>query len=144
MQIVLRTPVRQPYQQVWRGFNRSLFDALNPPFPPAEVVRFDGSLKGDLVQVRLNFLLFKQDWISRITDQQENEREIFFVDEGVKLPFFLAYWHHKHRIVRDGDHSIIIDEITFRSPTRLTDFLLYPILYGQFLYRRPIYRRMFR
>ncbi|RYY31690.1 MAG: hypothetical protein EOO04_00280 [Chitinophagaceae bacterium] len=46
MHIILRTPVRQSPDQVWAGFDRTLFDRLSPPFPPVDVVRFDGCLKG--------------------------------------------------------------------------------------------------
>ncbi|RRB02743.1 SRPBCC family protein [Larkinella rosea] len=144
MKISLYTSVEQDYRQVWAGFTQTLFDQLSPPFPPVKVVRFDGCQKGDMVHLRLNFLLFRQDWISRITDQQATDQEIYFIDEGIQLPFFLAYWHHKHRIIRDGDQTRIADEIHFRTPSRLTDFLLYPIMYGLFAYRKPIYKRFFK
>lgn len=144
MNITLTTTVQQDYRRVWAGFNQRLFDQLNPPFPPVKVVRFDGCRTGDVVHLRLNFLLFRQDWISSIVEQDETDREIYFIDKGVELPFFLASWQHRHRIIRDGDHTRITDEITFRTPTRLTDFLLYPILYGLFAYRKPVYKRFFR
>lgn len=154
MHLRLKTRVTSSVQHVWGGFDRSLFDQLSPPFPPVEVVRFDGCLTGDIVHLRLNFLLFRQDWISAITDQQLIETanrtdEIYFIDEGTQLPFFLGHWRHRHRIVRDtsansGDErSIIIDDITFRTPFRLTDYLFYPLLWLQFAYRQPIYRRVF-
>jgi ligand-binding SRPBCC domain-containing protein len=154
MRLILKTTVDSPVEQVWRGFDRRLFDQLSPPFPPVEVVRFDGCLTGDVVHLRLNFLLFKQDWTSHIIDQQPTDisqrpAEIFFVDEGRQLPFFLRYWHHRHRLIRqtapDGrEQTIIADEVTFRTPNRLTDWLFYPLLWGQFAYRQPIYRRYFR
>lgn len=143
MRIQIETPVRQPPEVVWAGFSRELFTKLAPPFPPVELLRYDGSEPGDLVEVRLNFLLFKQDWVSRITEQQTTDTEIYFVDEGEKLPFFLRYWRHRHRLVRDGSGTRIIDEIEFRTPTRLTDYLFYPVMYAQFAYRKPIYRRVF-
>ncbi|WP_421830017.1 SRPBCC family protein [Larkinella sp.] len=144
MKIAIYTSVQQEYRRVWAGFTRQLFDQLSPPFPPVDVVRFDGCLKGDTVHLRLNFLLFKQDWISLIVEQQETDQEIYFIDQGTKLPFFLSSWHHKHRIIRDGNHTRIADEITFRTPTLLTDFLLYPVFYGLFAYRRPVYKRIFK
>ena len=69
-QLILKTHVRQPLTSVWAGFDRHLFDRLSPPFPPVTVVRFDGCQRGDLVHLRLHFFLFRQDWISRITEQQ--------------------------------------------------------------------------
>ncbi|GAB3919300.1 SRPBCC family protein [Larkinella terrae] len=144
MKISIETTVKQDYRRVWAGFTQELFDQLSPPFPPVKVVRFDGCRKGDIVHLRLNFLLFRQDWISCIIDQQETEQEIYFIDEGIQLPFFLSYWHHKHRIIKQGNYTCIADEINFRTPTLLTDFLIYPIMYGLFAYRKPIYKRFFK
>ncbi|WP_428655055.1 SRPBCC family protein [Runella sp.] len=143
MKLILRTSVQQSFQEVWKGFNETLFRRLNPPFPPVRVVRFDGCSKGDTVELELNFLLFKQRWKSEITEQQSDSTEIFFIDQGIKLPFFLRYWRHRHRIIKDGEHAVIADEIEFRTPFFLTDYLFYPLLYGQFLYRKPVYRKVF-
>ncbi|MES2733991.1 MAG: hypothetical protein V4714_19745 [Bacteroidota bacterium] len=144
MRIIIRTPVKQSYQQVWASFGRDLFLKLAPPFPPVKLIRFDGCQTGDIVSMELNFLLFRQVWESAIVAQESNSEEIYFIDEGRKLPFFLQYWHHRHRILRRGAQAEIIDDITFRSPFRLLDFLLYPVLYLQFVYRRPIYKKLFR
>ena len=144
MHLLLKTHVRQSLPTVWAGFDRSLFDRLSPPFPPVDVVRFDGCRQGDVVHLRLNFLLFKQDWISLIIDQQTSSDEIYFIDQGTQLPFFLRFWHHRHRLLRDpAGGTIIIDDITFRTPFRLTDYLMFPLMWLQFAYRKPIYRRVF-
>ncbi|AEI48591.1 SRPBCC family protein [Runella slithyformis] len=143
MKLILRTHVNRTFQQVWKGFDETLFRRLSPPFPPVRVVRFEGCRKGDTVELELDFLLFKQRWTSVITEQQSTNAEIFFIDEGVKLPFFLSYWQHRHRIIKDGEHAVIADEIEFRTPFLLTNFLFYPLLYAQFLYRKPIYRKIF-
>ncbi len=140
---MLRTVVNQPYQRVWLGFDRELFLKLSPPFPPVRLLRFDGCRKGHVVQLELNFLLFRQRWDSLITEQKSDAEEIYFIDEGQQLPFFLRYWRHRHRILRRGAHSEIVDDISFRTPFLLCDYLCYPILYLQFLYRKPIYRRVF-
>ncbi len=143
VRILIPTYVRQPIEVVWAGFDETLFRKLSPPFPPATLLRFDGSLPGDEVHVELNFFFFKQTWVSLITGQHESPEEIYFVDEGIELPFFLRTWRHKHRIARRGTGSCIIEEIEFRTPFLLMDYLLYPVLYGQFAYRKPIYRRVF-
>ena len=143
MKLTIQTSVQQPYQQVWTGFTKDLFTKLSPPFPPVKVIRFDGCLKGDVVELELNFLVFKQSWKSLITNQQTTDVDIFFLDEGIKLPFFLSSWRHYHRIIKDSNNTIIADEIEFRTPTILTDYLLYPLLWAQFAYRKPIYRSVF-
>lgn len=144
MKIVISTPVEQDYLSVKEGFNENLFLQLSPPFPPVRLLRFDGSAKGDTVILELNFLLFKQKWISEITEDQTNENEFYFIDEGVELPFFLKKWKHKHRIIRAGKQSIIRDEIEYQGPFGLMTLLLYPALLLQFLYRKPIYKKIFR
>jgi ligand-binding SRPBCC domain-containing protein len=108
-----------------------------------------GQKVGEKVTFELNFFIIRQVWVSKITDSYLSVEESYFIDEGVQLPFFLKYWKHKHRIVRDntsvkGTGSKIIDEIEFRTPTILTDYIFYPILYLQFLYRKPIYQRIFK
>ena len=145
MRFILKTSVDQSLPQVWAGFNRALFDQLTPAFPPVSVVRFDGCLRDDLVHLQLNFFVFRQDWISRIVDQQTSPKEIYFTDKGIRLPFFLAYWEHHHRLLDAGnlDRTIIIDDVTFKTPFFLTDYLLYPVLWVQFACRKPVYRRVF-
>jgi ligand-binding SRPBCC domain-containing protein len=143
MKIKIQTLVHQPYQEVFKRFDKELFLKLAPPFPPIKLLRFDGCQKGDWVKVQLNFIFFKQNWESYITENEQNESEIYFVDEGKKLPFFLRYWHHKHLIVcQNEQQSWIIDDITYHSPFKLLDYLLYPMMYLQFVYRKPIYRKL--
>lgn len=143
MRIIITTPVKQGRRSVARGFDQSLFEKLSPPFPPVKLIRFDGSEKGDVVTLELNFIVFKQIWESHILDSGETKDEWYFVDGGKKLPFFLRYWEHRHRVVQTGTHATIIDDITFETPFFLTDFLLYPAMWLQFLYRKPIYKRIF-
>ncbi|REG86311.1 SRPBCC family protein [Algoriphagus antarcticus] len=143
MKINLSTKVNQNYLSVKNGFDETLFTKLSPPFPPVKLARFDGSEIGDLVSLELNFLLFKQQWTSEITESKTTDAEYYFVDEGVKLPFFLKKWRHKHRIINLGDQAEIKDEVEFSGPFGLATLLLYPAIYLQFLYRKPIYRRIF-
>lgn len=143
MKINLSTKVNQDYLSVKNGFDETLFTKLSPPFPPVKLARFDGSEVGDLVSLELNFLLFKQLWTSEITESQTDEKEYFFVDEGIKLPFFLKKWRHTHRIIKEGNQTIIRDEVEFSAPFSLATAFLYPAIYLQFLYRKPIYKRIF-
>jgi ligand-binding SRPBCC domain-containing protein len=148
MKLTIRTFVEKPPELVWAGFDRTLFEQLSPPFPPVRVLRFDGCMTGDVVALELNFLLFRQRWTSDIIDQRtqggsSQPDEIYFIDRGVELPFFLRAWHHKHRLIGQGSGTVIADEITFQTPARLLDYLFYPLLWVQFAYRKPIYRRVF-
>ncbi|SFA78939.1 Ligand-binding SRPBCC domain-containing protein [Algoriphagus aquimarinus] len=143
MRLELSCQVNQDFLKVKAGFNESLFAKLSPPFPPVNLVRYDGSETGDMVSMELNFFFFKQKWTSTITDNHTNSKEYYFVDEGVELPFFLKSWKHKHRIIKEGSSTIIRDEIEFKAPFGLLSLLLYPALYIQFAYRKPIYKKVF-
>jgi ligand-binding SRPBCC domain-containing protein len=143
MKLIIITTVNQSYLQVKAGFNETLFKELSPPFPPVKLLRFDGSTKGDLVTLELNFIFFKQKWTSEIVADLTDENEFYFIDKGIQLPFFLKKWTHKHRILKDGERSIIRDEIDYEAPFGLLTWLLYPALFLQFTYRKPIYKKIF-
>lgn len=144
MKLTIETKVDENYLNVKDGFTESLFSKLSPPFPPVKLLRFDGTAKGDLVTLELNFLLFKQKWASRIIEDKTDEKEFYFIDKGVELPFFLRTWSHKHRINRIGNAAIIRDEIEYSAPFGLLSLLLYPAMLLQFAYRIPIYKKVFK
>ena len=144
MKINISTSVDKNYREVKEGFTEKLFQKLSPPFPPVKLLRFDGSSKGDIVSLELNFLIFRQKWTSEITADHTDEKEFFFIDEGIELPFFLKKWKHKHRVIKQGKGSLIKDEIEYQGKFGLMSLLLFPLLYGQFLYRKPIYKRFFK
>lgn len=144
MKIILETAVEKNYLEVKAGFTEQLFRELAPPFPPVKVLRFDGCKTGDQVILELNFIFFKQKWISLITEDSTTDEEFYFVDEGTQLPFFLGKWRHKHRIISQASGSLIRDEINFSAPFSWATPLLYPTLWIQFWYRKPIYRRIFK
>jgi len=145
MHLRLKTKVDQNFLSVKEGFNEELFLSLNPPFPPVKLQEFGGCRKGDIVHLELNFIFFKQDWKSEITFDNTSDSVFEFIDEGVALPFFLSSWKHHHVVNKiSGQQSEIVDDIRFKSPFILMDFLLFPILWLQFAYRKPIYRKIFK
>ncbi len=143
MKVKIKTRVLSSLGEIEKGFNRELFLKLSPPFPPVKLTRFDGCVKGDKVSLSLNFLFFKQRWESDIVEDGRDTDSWFFVDKGVKLPFFLKTWLHRHEVLQRKDTSFIIDDIHFTTGSLLTDFLMFPLLYIQFLYRKPIYQKVF-
>jgi ligand-binding SRPBCC domain-containing protein len=144
MQIRITTEIRNTVKNIYKGFDKHLFMELAPPFPITTLKRFDGCKKGDVVHIDLSFIVYKERWISIITENVQNDDEVYFIDEGRMLPFFLKYWRHKHIIQKkDDSNSLIIDEIEFKGANKLTEILLYPGIYLQFLYRKPIYRKKF-
>lgn len=145
MNIIIKTRVAGNYRDVFAKFDRELFEALTPPGMKVDLVRFDGSATGDIVHIRLSILgLIKQEWISKITEDRIEDDKAWFIDEGEKLPGFLSYWKHRHIVRKSESGSIIVDNITYKTPFILLDWLIYPALYLQFAYRKPVYRKFFR
>lgn len=143
MKILLKTAVDQGWKEVKEGFNDELFLKLNPPLPKVKILRFDGSNKGDTVSMELNFILWKDHWTSLITDSSESEKGFDFIDEGIQLPFPFKKWRHHHKVEAKEEGSVIIDDIQYGTGLLLLDVLIYPLLYLQFLYRKPVYRKVF-
>jgi ligand-binding SRPBCC domain-containing protein len=147
MRLIISTVVQKPLEQVFAGFDKKLFTLLNPPFPfpKAHVLRFDGCEKGHEVHLELSFHgLGTQRWESLITASERTPTRIFFIDEGIKLPFFLKKWKHQHILERNPDGTTLItDDISYDAAAWLPNFLLYPALYLQFAYRKPVYRKVF-
>ena len=145
MHVTLRTAVAQPPAQVMAGFTRDLFEALAPPFPRLRVLRFDGCRPGDHVDIELDTLVTRLSWTSLIVDAGVLPNGThFFVDEGQRLPPPLRYWRHRHLIEPDPDGgSVIVDALEYRTASQLLDRLLYPAMWAQFAWRKPIYRRWF-
>ncbi len=144
MKIRLSTKVEQDYLSVYHGFDKELFKALKPPLLPLELLRFDGSRKGDEVHIKLGKGWLAQDWHALITEDNIGKEEAYFIDKGIKLPFFLKNWEHRHRVMKTGNGATIIDDITYKTPTLLTDYLMYPVMWLQFAARKPVYRRIFK
>jgi ligand-binding SRPBCC domain-containing protein len=143
MRIYLRTKVQQDPQTVWQGFDQNLFLKLKPPGIKLKLLRFDGCETGHQVEMELGYL-FKQRWKGRITEHGISPALCYFVDEsqGSELPFFLRRWRHRHLLQAHKQGTEIIDDIEYQAPLGL-NLLLYPLLWLQFAWRKPIYRRIF-
>jgi ligand-binding SRPBCC domain-containing protein len=144
MKLKISTEVGQSLPQVISGFNEALFQKLSPPFPKVILKRFDGSLKGDIVSLELDFFVFKQMWTSEITSSISTPEKFEFVDKGIELPFFLKSWQHRHSILLEKGIVSIVDDIDFSSSFSFFDYLLYPVMYLQFYFRKPVYKKVFK
>ena len=144
MHLKIKTKVKAEFEYVINHFDEDLFKKLNPPFPPVKLIRFDGSEINDIIDLELNFILFKQKWKSKIINVSKSGQYYYFTDKGIVLPFFLKTWKHKHLIVKSKQGCTIIDDINFNSPLSFLNFFLYPVLLFQFLYRKPVYKKYFK
>ena len=144
MNLVLLTPVQGNYKKVMAAFDRQLFEALKPPIGKMEILEFTGSKKGDKVHIQFHSPA-KAEWISDIVEDEVTEERAWFVDVGVKLPWPLATWTHRHIVERvDDQNSIIIDDITFSANNFILSLLLYPAIFLGFYPRKKIYQAYFK
>lgn len=144
MKLVVKVRIACPPDTVYKYFDKELFLALAPPLSGLKLIRFEGSRPGNYVELKMGPPMLKMRWISIITDEHISKDFIWFTDQGIKLPFFLKSWHHKHIIKKDPNGSEIIEDITFSTGTKLTDHIVYPLLYMQFAWRKKAYPAFFR
>jgi len=141
--IQIQTKVAGDFRSVMNQFDRDLFEALSPPVGKIELVKFTGSKTGDTVHLRFVHPI-RAEWISLITDHGERDGELYFVDEGKKLPPGLTYWKHEHVVRKlSSDQSLIIDRIRFKSYFWILSLLLYPIVFLTFYPRKKQYKSYF-
>jgi ligand-binding SRPBCC domain-containing protein len=138
----ISTPIQAPISHVKELFTADLLLRLSPPFPRVSLQRFDGCKKEDNVILEINLVFTKVTWSSLITEDKLTADEWYFIDEGVKMPFALKYWKHKHRVKKINEKSCeIIDEISFDTRNEFLNYLLFPFLWGMIFYRKPFYRK---
>ena len=144
MRIYIATEVEENYKAVFSRFDKELFLALKPPLIQLNLTRFDGCLVGDKVELTLGMLGIHQLWTALIVDQKETAEEIYFVDEGQQIPPPIKKWRHRHVIKKLAERkTLIVDDIEFSTGYKLLDVLMFPIMYLQFWYRKPVYKRYF-
>jgi len=140
--MTFETIVSSSVEEVAKGFNQELFEALKPPLLTLKVKKFDGCVTGDEVHLEVG-LGITMSWVSKITSHIDTPEEWSFVDEGETLPPPLKNWHHHHRVIKRGDQAAIIDDIHFSTGLGLLDKLIYPLLFLQFKMRGPVYKKFF-
>lgn len=135
--------LKTSFEQVAAGFNVDLFRALCPAFPKIRILRFDGIEEGDCVELDMNFFLFHWHWAGRVIAFRYSDQELCFIDAGTRLPPFLSYWHHEHRVDKIADGCCIYDIIHFRPGKGWPEFLVRLMITLQMAPRKNIYPAYF-
>jgi ligand-binding SRPBCC domain-containing protein len=81
------------------------FKVLNTDLP----LKIKEGLKIDYIVKPLLGIPLK--WQTLILNVKE---PYFFVDEQIKGPY--AYWHHEHRFIKQGELTLMIDDLTYCMP----------------------------
>jgi ligand-binding SRPBCC domain-containing protein len=143
MHFIVKTKINKPFDQVVSSFDQDLFVAIAPPGMPMRLLRFDGCNKNDIVEIQLGLGTFSTKWRSLITYHESSEEVFHFIDKGVIIPWPLKKWEHKHYVYKTGDESLIVDNVTFSTSSRLMDVFSFLPFYLSILYRVYAYKKYF-
>jgi ligand-binding SRPBCC domain-containing protein len=143
MRIKLKSQIAAPYELVQRNFDKELFRYLLPPSFVASLTRYDGAAPGNEVHVQFH-VPWKSLWISRIIQTEQSANFFYFIDEGIRLPFGLRTWKHRHSVIKMDDvKTEIVDDIHFGTQNKMMDLWAWPILFLAFYPRKWQYQSFF-
>ncbi|MFN8393472.1 MAG: hypothetical protein U0176_02220 [Bacteroidia bacterium] len=145
MRFLIKTAVKGEPRKVFAGFDHNLLLKLSPPGMRIDLIHADPAEKPDgYIHLKVTMLgIIRQEWKNRFSNYEINDDRCHFVDQGDMMPFPIKLWRHDHRVERLEGTTHIIDDVQYGTNFFLLDWLLFPVLWFQFRYRRPIYRRHF-
>ena len=147
MQIKIRTQVPGTPEAVFALFDRELLLSLTPPLMHVNLLRMDMPTRvGGIVHLEVIIMgIAKQEWYNEITEYATSPEQCHFTDRGVRLPAMFGAWEHRHIVRRNAQGKTeIVDDVNYKSRNAFLTVLLYPVVFLQFWYRRPIYRKFFK
>ncbi|MFA8300519.1 MAG: hypothetical protein ACEPOV_10180 [Hyphomicrobiales bacterium] len=142
MKLQISTLIQGNYMDIYKAFDKNLFNFLNPIKSLVTVKKFEGTSTGN--RFHLKFPL-SQDWKGIITETKETDNYCYFTDEGLNLPFGLIQWRHRHWIIRlDDNESSITEDISFKCSSIFLNAIMYPFFWAVMYFRRFYYKRYFK
>jgi len=108
-----RSPMPAPAEAVFAWHARpGAFERLNPPFAPVEVVERVGGIEvGARTVIRMHLGPVPLTWEALHTAYEPGR---MFQDTQVSGPF--SHWVHTHRMVPNGNTSLMEDEVEYALP----------------------------
>ena len=107
-----RSPIDAPAECLFRWHDhRGAFERLAPPWQPVRLERFDGIRPGQRAVIKLGPKPASLTWVAEHRDFVEGRQ---FRDVQVRGPF--ARWEHTHRMIPDGEASVLEDDVAYRLP----------------------------
>lgn len=142
MKLRISTQVNGHFKPIFQTFNKELFNRLNPNKKIIKLRKFQGTKPGN--RFIIEFPL-RQKWEGLITETQEQDSFCYFTDEGIRLPFGLSEWRHRHWVIKKSDtDTIITEDIRYKTKNIILDVLLYPFIYLTIYLRKAQYRKIFK
>ena len=118
MRYTSRLPVPVSAAELFRWHERpGAFERLSPPWQPVSLKQHQGIRDGDTAVIRMGGRV-GLDWVADHRGYDDGcltgDGACQFEDVQRSGPF--ADWHHVHRMLPDGDASVLEDDVTFRLP----------------------------
>ena len=130
--------------EVYSIFDFELLSALSPPFVKTEALVYEGNKTGDRIAFMLHSPLGRWNWTGRITENHISENVIYFTDEGEKMPLGLTAWKHTHKLIKSDKGCTIEDRIVYQGKNHFHTVFIFPLIWSQFIYRKPLYEAIIR
>lgn len=101
---------------------------ISPPFPKVLKVEMSEKplKKGSKVSLEIDFLLFRQNWLIKISEVISSSLITDLQETG---PF--KFWEHNHRFTGEDGAVVMMDEIRFLPPFGIFGWLALPFVYLQ-------------
>ena len=128
-----------PLETVFEFFARAHnLERLTPPWLRFELRTPDPIAMGvgTRIEYRLHVHRVPVRWVSRIEEWEPGRS---FVDRQLRGPY--ALWHHRHLFARDGDGTVVRDEVHYALPLGRLGELAHPLLVRRDLRRIFDYRQ---
>ena len=130
------------YEKVKESFHSIELVKFLTYLQPVKIIEWSGIEDGKVAYFKLWFLGWR-DFKVIHEKYQANEKYLFFIDKGIKLPLGITSWKHSHNVVKDGNNTIIKDSLSFHHTSRYIGYLIFPVLIFPILFRKILYRIYF-
>ena len=139
--------VKAPIEEVWDFFSKpSNLQNITPKDLDFKITSGtnENMTQGDIITYRIQVLPFiANNWVTEITAVNPLHS---FVDEQRVGPY--SIWHHKHSFEKNGDETIMTDEVYFKLPLEPFSKLLFNLyikkkLTNIFSHRSEIVEKLF-
>ena len=127
---------------VIRSFHDGNFVHFLTALQPVKILNWDGIESGK--EASFSFWFFGWRIMKVVHEGYEaQDTYLHFIDKGLKLPFGLNDWNHRHIVKVEGDNVIISDRVQMHSKSRAKLYFIYPIMIFPILIRKITYKIWF-
>lgn len=127
-------------EDAWRFFQDAQNLVSITSFPKVVIESESRIKKGEELLLRLHFFPgLSQRWKLVIEEWEEGR---YFVDVGIKLPFPLTKWRHRHQFEADPKGTRMVDDVQFEA--LVPSVLLQPMFHQMFRDREKQLRKLWK